>query len=531
MADALILAQLCAQIRTAADECKTNKKRVGQLADRVEWYREKFAQVNQIDAVDYQPVSAMKALLEDILQFIHTTSIQLFAVTSLYKTGSDRDAIDDFHIRLDRARDDLLFVFAVVKPSSTQEPFAVCVGEEVDYNEQLAELRSNSEALRSELAQTNLNVERLVQIVQAKYNASIARSQALLSGETTFASSPGRSRLELNSDDFKPRLSDLSVHDHRGLWLGEGAFGNVFKARHKGIHVVAVKMIKTTVSDRAKKELLNELDNMDRAGFSRNIVPVIGVYIGPDRLCLVTSFAHGGSLKKRLDTRSEVSWSDNWRWAKDVASGMAWLHACTPPIIHRDLKADNVLLDEDNRAMVADFGCARAKTETVNKTGAFTSSGSRPWMPPEAFKTGEQGLPGDVYGFGCVMWEMATGETPWFDVSADLIIPMVTNGSRPNTDNIAETKFVSIMTSCWDQNKDDRPSFSTVLALLGEKQTPEMFLPKTAENPMEEMIVKLKGLQFEDVEARALASKLMDGGCNSVNKLKGERLFLLESLK
>ena len=185
-----LVVQLCVQIRAAGNESNKSKKRVAQLANRVEWYKEKFAQVSQVDASDYQPVSAMKVLLEDILQFIHTSSKQKFAVTSLYKAGSYRDAIDDFHLRLDRARDDLQFVF---KPCNTPEPLAVCVGEEVDYTEQLAELRSNNESLRSELEHANLNMERLAQIVQAKHNASVARSQALLSDDSSFAFSPGQS--------------------------------------------------------------------------------------------------------------------------------------------------------------------------------------------------------------------------------------------------------------------------------------------------------------------------------------------------
>ena len=99
---------------------------------------------------------------------------------------------------------------------------------------------------------------------------------------------------------------------------------------------------------------------------------------------------------------------------------MAWLHAADPPIIHRDLKSDNILLDENRRAKVTDFGCAIAKEETVTKMGEIVgvnTAGSVPWMPPEAFLSGIQEAPGDVYAFSLVMWEIATSQTPWARVN------------------------------------------------------------------------------------------------------------------
>lgn len=111
----------------------------------------------------------------------------------------------------------------------------------------------------------------------------------------------------------------------------------------------------------------------------------------------------------------------SWPWvlvkrvACGAARGMTYLHSGTPPVLHRDLKSANILLDDSYTAKVCDFGLSRLKAQERSMTG---NCGTVQWMAPEVLANQRYAEPADVYSFGTIVWEMLTGECPYEGMSA-----------------------------------------------------------------------------------------------------------------
>ncbi|KAL6561529.1 copper transport protein ctr1 [Orobanche minor] len=146
-----------------------------------------------------------------------------------------------------------------------------------------------------------------------------------------------------------------------------------------------------------------------------NIMIFMGAVTEPPNLSIVTEYLSRGSLyrllrkpgaKEALDERRRLS------MAYDVAKGMNYIHKCNPPIIHRDLKSPNPLVDRKYTAdEVCDFGLSRLKAKTfVSSKSAARTPG---WMAPEVLRDEPSNENSDLYSFGVILWELATLQQPW----------------------------------------------------------------------------------------------------------------------
>lgn len=140
-----------------------------------------------------------------------------------------------------------------------------------------------------------------------------------------------------------------------------------------------------------------------------NIVLFYGACVKYPDLALVLEFCERKSLMNLLADKSvPLSWMDKRRIALEIARGMNYLHSFQPPIIHRDLKSLNVLIDEHLRAKIGDFGWTRPKADKMTaKIGTFQ------WMAPEVITSESYSEKADVYSFGIILWEIATREPPY----------------------------------------------------------------------------------------------------------------------
>ena len=109
---------------------------------------------------------------------------------------------------------------------------------------------------------------------------------------------------------------------------------------------------------------------------------------------------------------------DAWRLLRDVASGLAWLHNMNPPVIHQDIKPDNIMTGENGDFMITDFGVSTHVKSTLRKSmsAAFSSAGTIAYMAPERFsKDNTPIMANDIYSLGATVYEMLTGDTPFGD--------------------------------------------------------------------------------------------------------------------
>ncbi|KAH8514353.1 hypothetical protein H0E87_007259 [Populus deltoides] len=194
--------------------------------------------------------------------------------------------------------------------------------------------------------------------------------------------------------------------------LGQGGFGYV----HKGIlangTVVAIKQLKSG-SGQGEREFQAEIEIISRV-HHRHLVSLVGYCITGSQRMLVYEFVPNYTLEFHLHGNGNptMSWSTRMRIAVGSAKGLTYLHEdCQPKIIHRDIKAANILIDQSFEAKVADFGLARYSldTETHVSTRVMGTFG---YMAPEYASTGKLTEKSDVYSFGVVLLELISGRRP-----------------------------------------------------------------------------------------------------------------------
>lgn len=199
--------------------------------------------------------------------------------------------------------------------------------------------------------------------------------------------------------------------------LGRGNFSEVWLAKDTKTDIkVALKIYApaTGLDDAGLNVFAREFSLVVNANHKNLLKPLY--YDSYDRKpFLVLPFCKKGSIMKEVGKMTE---QDAWRLLRDVASGLAWLHNMTPPVIHQDIKPDNVIIGENGDFMITDFGVSTHLKSTLRKSmsTAFSSAGTIAYMAPERFsKDNTPIMANDIYSLGATVYEMLTGDTPFGD--------------------------------------------------------------------------------------------------------------------
>ncbi len=196
-----------------------------------------------------------------------------------------------------------------------------------------------------------------------------------------------------------------------------------------------------------------------------NIVLFMGACTKPPKLCIILEYCEMGSLWTLLHfTKTELPWKLRKQIALDISRSVNYLHSFPTPLLHRDLKSLNVLLDNNLTAKLADFGWARMK-ETV-MTGKI---GTYQWMAPEVIASSHYTEKADVYSFGIILWEIACRKPPYYGVDVGEVAHRVVhqNYRPPIKDGDAPYSWIALMKRCWQKDPSKRPSFSQIIHELG----------------------------------------------------------------
>ncbi|XP_057466139.1 BRASSINOSTEROID INSENSITIVE 1-associated receptor kinase 1-like [Actinidia eriantha] len=195
--------------------------------------------------------------------------------------------------------------------------------------------------------------------------------------------------------------------------LGRGGFGKVYKGRLADGGLVAVKRLKEERTQGGELQFQTEVEMISMA-VHRNLLRLRGFCMTPTERLLVYPYMANGSVASCLRERSEsqppLDWPIRKRIALGSARGLAYLHDhCDPKIIHRDVKAANILLDEEFEAVVGDFGLA--KLMDYKDTHVTTAvRGTIGHIAPEYLSTGKSSEKTDVFGYGVMLLELITGQ-------------------------------------------------------------------------------------------------------------------------
>ncbi|XP_034038864.1 receptor-interacting serine/threonine-protein kinase 2-like [Thalassophryne amazonica] len=310
------------------------------------------------------------------------------------------------------------------------------------------------------------------------------------------------------------KLTDL-------YYLSRGGFGTVFKAQHSDWRTtVAIKCLKidSPVCQRERSCLLKEAEVLHKARFNY-IIQIFGICYEPEFFCIVTEFMSNGSLDLLLhqkDLYPVLAWPFRLRTLYEIALGVNFLHNMNPPLLHHDLKTQNILLDGEFHVKIADFGLSKWRQLSVSKgSGSKTTEmrGTVIYMPPEEYepsKNRRADVKHDMYSYAIIMWEVLSRQIPFEDVTNPMqVMFSVLRGLRPNTnldslpaDIPNRDILINLMTCSWTANPDDRPSFLNCLVEL------------------EPMVRKFNEIDFLEAVLEIKRSKLArEAGCCSAQSV------------
>ncbi|PON45845.1 Serine/threonine protein kinase [Trema orientale] len=191
--------------------------------------------------------------------------------------------------------------------------------------------------------------------------------------------------------------------------LGKGGFGNVYKGTLHDGTLVAVKRLKDGSALGGEIQFQTEVEMISLA-VHRNLLRLYGFCITPTERLLIYPYMSNGSVASRLKGKPVLDWSTRKRISLGAARGLLYLHEqCDPKIIHRDVKAANILLDDYCEAVVGDFGLAKLLDHQDSHVTTAVR-GTVGHIAPEYLSTGQSSEKTDVFGFGILLLELITGQ-------------------------------------------------------------------------------------------------------------------------
>ncbi|KAM0920262.1 hypothetical protein ACQ4PT_007631 [Festuca glaucescens] len=333
-------------------------------------------------------------------------------------------------------------------------------------------------------------------------------------------------------------LKQITNDFHEERFIGSGTFGKVYKGVSENGAQIAVKILHN-ISGPDDKEFHKEFDNL-RGLKHPNIVELVGfcneseeelvVFEGKQvvaerlRMALCFEYVHNGSLQKRIsDANMGFNWHTRYRIIKGICEGLKYLHqGLEYPVMHFDLKPDNILLDKNMIPKIADFGLAKLFGEENTKR-TMNSVGTCGYWPPEYIKHQIISKEFDIFSLGVIVVKIMTGHEGYTCI-ADMTTRKFVKHVHENWRNklcqkLSHTSLevycnqvkrcIELALDCLKSNRQERPTIQDIVSSLNETE------------PM----ISDQGLQIEQVNEawrkrlqKAVKGMLVEGYCQQVKK-------------
>ncbi|KAF9592305.1 hypothetical protein IFM89_013531 [Coptis chinensis] len=262
--------------------------------------------------------------------------------------------------------------------------------------------------------------------------------------------------------------------------IGSGGYGKVYRGMLAHGQVVAIKRAQQG-SMQGGLEFKTEIELLSRV-HHKNLVGLVGFCFEQGEQMLVYEFIPNGTLRESLSGKSGIylDWKRRLRITLGSARGLSYLHElANPPIIHRDIKSTNILLDENLTAKVADFGLSKLVADTAKGHVSTQVKGTLGYLDPEYYMTQQLTEKSDVYSFGVVMLELVTSKQPIekgkyivrevrtrLDKNdkqhyglTELMDPTIRN----ETNLMGFVRFIELAMQCVEEAAADRPTMSDLV--------------------------------------------------------------------
>ncbi|CAI9087497.1 OLC1v1021576C1 [Oldenlandia corymbosa var. corymbosa] len=277
-------------------------------------------------------------------------------------------------------------------------------------------------------------------------------------------------------------LSAATDQFHQRNKIGRGGFGTVFKGNLRNGTPVAVKTL-SAFSKQGLREFLTEIEAISNVRHP-NLVQLYGCCVHGDNRILVYEYLENNSLDSVLLGRFrtiKLDWSKRAAICLGTAKGLAYLHEeLVPRIVHRDIKASNILLKRDFTPKIGDFGLAKLFPDDITHISTKIA-GTTGYLAPEYALGGQLTMKADVYSFGVVLLEIVSGksssrsnwggteklllEWAWELYQGEKLMDLV----DPELDDIPEQealRYIKVALFCTQANASRRPSMSQVVSML-----------------------------------------------------------------
>lgn len=277
-------------------------------------------------------------------------------------------------------------------------------------------------------------------------------------------------------DELKKSTNNFSETNE----VGSGGYGKVYRGMLANGEIVAVKRSQQG-SLQGGLEFKTEIELLSRV-HHKNLAGLVGFCFEQGEQMLVYEFIPNGTLRESLSGKNgiQLDWKRRLRIALGSARGLAYLHElANPPIIHRDVKSTNILLDENLTAKVADFGLSKLISDSEKGHVSTQVKGTMGYLDPEYYMTQQLSDKSDVYSFGVVMLEMITARQP---IEKGKYIVREVRGAMDKTDEeyyglkdimdsrirnssnlVCFGRYVELAMRCVEESAADRPSMSEVV--------------------------------------------------------------------
>ncbi|GMI81483.1 L-type lectin receptor kinase S.5 [Hibiscus trionum] len=290
---------------------------------------------------------------------------------------------------------------------------------------------------------------------------------------------------------FTQNMLAKATHNFsKGNLLGTGGFGSVYKGTLKDDPptIIAVKKISAT-SKQGEKEYFAEICTIGRLRH-KNIVQLLGWCHEGEHLLLVYEYMSNGSLDRYIG-KCFLDWETRFKILTGLASALLYLHEDSGnPVVHRDIKPNNVMLDEEFNAHLGDFGLARLLQDDAAMTTML--AGTPGYLAPEVGFTGKSTPECDVYSFGMVVIEVVCGRRSKGIMDENSLVDYVWNwygqnevlkcvdqmlGSEFDEEQVKRTLMVGL--ACLHPDSTQRPKIRKVVQIFLNSDEALMDLPET----------------------------------------------------